>query len=168
MDNFRMLGRVLRLLTMVVWVGGLIFFAFVVAPVAFTTLASTHEAGLVVGGSLRALHWMGLASAVLFLLASAGELRHNSGLRLASLLAAVMLALTAWSQFGILPVMEKDRVAAGGVVGDAAPGDAARHHFDRLHHLSERVEGAVLLVGLAVVWLLGTQRETVRGAASEG
>ena len=50
--------RALRLFAMVAWVGGLIFFAFVVAPVAFHSLPSTHEAGIVVGGTLRVLHWM--------------------------------------------------------------------------------------------------------------
>ena len=50
----------MRLLGMVAWVGGLIFFAFVVAPVAFHVLPSAHEAGLVVGGTLRYLHWIGL------------------------------------------------------------------------------------------------------------
>ena len=40
--------RALRLLVMVAWVGGLAFFAFVVAPVAFHVLPGAHEAGLVV------------------------------------------------------------------------------------------------------------------------
>src|ERR1700722_7889323 len=52
--------RALRLYAMVAWVGGLAFFAFVVAPVAFGSLASAHEAGIVVGGTLRALHWIGV------------------------------------------------------------------------------------------------------------
>ena len=40
--------RALRLITIVIWVGGLIFFAFVLAPLAFHTLPSNHEAGLIV------------------------------------------------------------------------------------------------------------------------
>ena len=51
--------RALRLYAMVAWVGGLGFFAFVVAPVAFGSLPSAHEAGIVVGGTLRVLHWIG-------------------------------------------------------------------------------------------------------------
>src|SRR5258708_31136568 len=58
--------RALRLYAMVAWVGGLAFFAFVVAPVAFGSLASAHEAGVVVGGTLRVLHWIGLIGGVGF------------------------------------------------------------------------------------------------------
>ena len=37
--------RFLMLLSLVVWIGGLIFFAFVLAPTAFQVLPSTHIAG---------------------------------------------------------------------------------------------------------------------------
>ena len=46
------------------------FFAFVVAPVAFHSLASAHEAGIVVGGTLRVLHWIGLIGGGAFWLAT--------------------------------------------------------------------------------------------------
>ena len=62
--------RALRLYAMVAWVGGLAFFALVVAPVAFGSLPSAHEAGIVVGGTLRALHWIGLIGGVVFCLAT--------------------------------------------------------------------------------------------------
>ena len=39
------LMRFLQLLTMCCWVGGLVFFAFVLAPTAFHTLPTTHLAG---------------------------------------------------------------------------------------------------------------------------
>ncbi len=58
--------RALRLYAMVAWVGGLVFFAFVVAPVAFHSLTSAHEAGLVVGGTLRVLHLIGLVGGAVF------------------------------------------------------------------------------------------------------
>ena len=147
---------------MVVWVGGLIFFAFVVAPVAFGRLGSPHEAGLMVGASLRVLHWMGLGSGVLFLLATALGARGIFGARTASLLVLAMLGLTAWSQFAVLPRMERDRVAAGGIIAAAERGSGPAAEFDRLHHLSERMEGAVLLGGLAVVVLLGMESDAVR------
>jgi hypothetical protein len=52
--------------------------------------------------------------------------------------------------------MERDRLsAAGGVVDNLAPEDPARVDFNRLHHRSTTVEGAVLLMGIAVVVLLG-------------
>jgi uncharacterized membrane protein len=63
--------RALRLLALVVWVGGLVFFAFVVAPVAFTVLPSTHIAGTVVAGTLGVLNTIGLVCGVLILVACA-------------------------------------------------------------------------------------------------
>ena len=62
--------RALRLFAMVAWVGGLGFFAFVVAPVAFHSLPSAHEAGIVVGGTLRVLHWIGLVGGAIFYVAT--------------------------------------------------------------------------------------------------
>ena len=41
--------RYLMLLSLVAWIGGLIFFAFVLAPTAFQVLPTTHLAGNVVG-----------------------------------------------------------------------------------------------------------------------
>lgn len=154
--------RVVQILSLVVWVGGLIFFAFVLAPVAFGRLPSTHEAGLVVGAALRELHWIGLGAGVVFLVA-AGRLRaRTDGARhgrwwLAPALVAGMMVLTAGSQWGILPRMEVDRAATGGDVAAVGPDTPARVDFDRLHRLSERVEGGVLLLGLAAVVILGME-----------
>ena len=160
----RLVVATLRLLAIVLWVGGLVFFAFVVAPVAFGMLADTHAAGLVVGGLLRFLHLGGLASGIVFLAATAGALRTVRLRRRLAFsemgLVLVMLGLTAYSQFGILPRMEAARMQNGGAV---ARGDrsAAAASFMRLHALSERVEGGVLFGGLAVVVLLAAERAGV-------
>jgi hypothetical protein len=146
--------RFLRLLSIVVWLGGIVFFAFVVAPVAFQLLPTAHEAGLVVRRSILVLHWIGLVSGVIFLTATAllGRRRAEMGL------AAAMLAITMLSQFYVLPAMETDR--AGGAIETMAVTDARRVEFERLHVLSERLEGAVLLLGLGVVGLMSTAGST--------
>ena len=112
--------RAVRQLAMVAWVGGLAFFAFVLAPVAFHRLASAHEAGLVVGGTLEILHWIGLIGGVLFYVATGilwmrAEVPARVAFAIEMALAGVMLAVTAYSQFRILPAMEQDRLQAGGV-----------------------------------------------------
>jgi hypothetical protein len=156
--------RALRLLVMVAWVGGLILFAFVVAPVAFQGLASKHDAGIVVGGTLRELHLMGLIGGVAFCLATAwlwlwAEVPARVGFAIQFALTVVMLAITAYSQFSILPAMEVDRAQAGGNV-DAAPiENAGRADFERLHALSERLEGLVLFCGLGVVFVLSRESQ---------
>jgi hypothetical protein len=156
--------RALRLLAMVAWVGGIAFFAFVVAPIAFGRLASAHDAGLVVGGTLRILHWIGLIGGVVFCWSTAilwfrAEVPARAGFAVEMALTIVMLATTAYSQFSILPAMEVDRVQAGGEIEVAAMTNPARQDFERLHTLSERLEGFVLLCGLGVVLFLARESQ---------
>ncbi|OJV41671.1 MAG: hypothetical protein BGO25_18560 [Acidobacteriales bacterium 59-55] len=154
----------MRLLAMVAWVGGLAFFAFVVAPVAFQRLASPHEAGLVVGGTLRILHWIGLIGGSVFCVATAilwlrAEVPARAGFAAETALTLVMLAITAYSQFSILPTMEQDRALAGGEIETAAMTNPARQDFERLHTLSERLEGLVFFCGLGVVLFLARESQ---------
>ena len=66
-------------------------------------------------------------------------------------LLCLMLALTLISQFGIIPRMDVLRSSLGDV--KAAADNPQRVQFDALHVWSTRVEGAVLLLGLVVVYL---------------
>ena len=70
-----------------------------------------------------------------------------------------MLGLTAYSQYGIIPAMERDRLSAGGAIDAVAPDSPARADFNALHVRSTRVEGAVLLLGLAAVVLVASAVE---------
>lgn len=156
--------RALRLLAMVAWVGGLAFFAFVLAPIAFQQLSSPHEAGLVVGGTLHVLHWIGLIGGGIFCIATAllwlrAEVPARAGFAAETALTLVMLAVTAYSQFSILPAMEQDRALAGGEIETAAMTDPARQDFERLHTLSERLEGLVFFCGLGVVLFLARESQ---------
>ncbi|MBB5315638.1 DUF4149 domain-containing protein [Tunturibacter empetritectus] len=156
--------RALRLFAMVAWVGGLGFFAFVVAPVAFHSLPSAHEAGMVVGGTLRVLHWIGLVGGAVFYVAT-GLLWLRAGVAartefaIEMILAGLMMAGTFYSQFKILPAMEVDRALAGGAVETAPVGNAGRVDFERLHVLSERLEGFVFFCGLGVVFVLSRESQ---------
>ncbi len=151
--------RFLMLLSLVCWIGGLIFFAFVLAPTAFSipsVLPNTHLAGNVVGKALGKLHWLAIFSGIVYLACSLIYSRMTDGtahvFALRHVLLCLMLALTLISQFGIMPRMDGLRASLGEV--SAAPIDSpARIQFDALHVWSTRVEGAVLLLGLVVVYL---------------
>ncbi len=145
--------QAIRLYTLVTWVGGLLFFAFTLAPTAFHTL-STHEAGLVVGAALPILHRTGFVCGMIFL-AACGLIRPRPVAQPA--LALLMLVLTFYVQNSILPHMELDRAQANGDIAAAATNHPARLDFDRLHKQSEQVEGCVLLLGLAVIALVATE-----------
>jgi hypothetical protein len=70
------------------------------------------------------------------------------------ILVLAMVGLTVYSQYGIIPAMERDRLAVGGVMDAAAQDNPARIDFNRLHQRSTHVEGAVLLLGLVSVVLV--------------
>src|ERR1041385_5879088 len=99
--------RFLMLLALIVWIGGIIFFAFVEAPTLFTVLPTTKLAGDVVSASLTKLHWMGLGSGVIFLICSLlYNWQKHVQLRpfaLSHISIVLMLAFTMISQFGITP-----------------------------------------------------------------
>lgn len=156
--------RALRMLAMVAWVGGLAFFAFVVAPIAFQRLASPHEAGLVVGGTLRVLHLIGLLGGGVFCVATAllwlrAEVPARAGFAVELVLTVIMLAITAYSQFHVLPAMEQDRISAGGDIDAAAMSNPARKDFEELHIWSERLEGLVFFCGFGVVLFLARESQ---------
>jgi uncharacterized membrane protein len=143
------------LLALVVWIGGIIFFAFVDAPTLFTILPTTRLAGDVVSASLTKLHWLGLASGIVFLVCSLlyNQFKHARPKPFASahMLIVVMLLLTSISQFRITPKMRTLRAEMQAV--DKLPGNDPRPEFDRLHAWSTRLEGGVLLMGIGVVAL---------------
>jgi hypothetical protein len=146
--------RFLMLLAIAVWLGGLIFFP-VVAATSFSVLPSTHLAGLVVRGTLLMLHGMAFISGVVFLASSLIYNRATQGsplaLRLSNVLVVVMLALTAISQFTIIPRMDTLRASAGEMASLAAD-SSIRQQFDALHAWSTRLEGTVLVLGLIVLY----------------
>ena len=151
--------RFLMLLSLVVWIGGLIFFAFVLAPTAFNipaVLPNTHLAGNVVRIALSKLHWIAIVSGIVFLISSLLYSRLTDGtahvFAARHILLCAMLALTLVSQFGIMPRMDTLRASLGEV--SSVPLDnPQRIQFDALHVWSTRVEGAVLLLGLVVVYV---------------
>ena len=150
--------RFAMLLALVVWLGGLIFFAFVVAPTVFSPglLPTRHLAGEIVGRSLGALHWMGIVSGIVFLISSAVYNRMTVGsarpLAGRHLLIALMLLLTVISQFAISPKIHAIRAEAG-VIDNIPLESPLRMEFDRLHVWSEKFEEAVFLLGLAALFL---------------
>ena len=163
--------RTLMLLALVVWVGGIIFFAFVVAPNLFH-LITPEIAGGIVRRDLTWLHWMGIVCAVVFLTCSLLFSRAKFALpkpfALVNVLVLVMLVLTLISQFGVMPKMDvvrteihlvRDNDASLSRTPAAWPEikqqmlPKLQGRFDHLHGWSTRLEGGVLFLGLAAVVL---------------
>ena len=144
--------RFLMLLSLVVWVGGIIFFAFVVAPSLFTILPTRQLAGSVVTRCLGALHWIGIGCGVAFLICSIAE-AHG---RIASLRNGAMvgmLALTLISQIVVGGRMQALRTNMGDI-DSVSVSDARRVEFNALHQWSTRLEVVVLLMGLVAIYTI--------------
>jgi uncharacterized membrane protein len=149
--------RFLMLLSLVCWIGGLIFFAFVLAPTVFApgVLPNTHLAGNIVGRALGKLHWIAIVSGIIFLGSSMLYSRITDGtahvFALRNVLVFLMLGLTMLSQFWIIPRMDALRATVNDFAAVAID-NTARMQFDALHVWSTRVESAVLLLGLVVIY----------------
>lgn len=146
--------RTLLYLSLIVWLGAEVFFP-VVAAVSFSTQPDTHMAGTIVGELLRILHWMGIVCGVVALallaLAPAWNIYKPKTALIPMVLLVLMLGCTGYSQFGIIPAMERDRIAEGGAINTRDTANPATADFNRLHERSTHVEEAILLLGLATV-----------------
>ena len=148
--------RALILLLVVLWLGGVMFFPIVAAS-AFGSISDTHIAGTIVARCLRVLHYEGLfAGAVIVLLLLVAQLVRALPRPVAApvVVTLLMLALTAYSQYSIIPRMEGYRIAAGGAIDAVPPDNPNRVAFNQLHGVSEKVEEGVLLGGIVLVVLL--------------
>ena len=150
--------RFLMVLSLIVWVGGVIFLAFVEAPTAFSPvlLPTRHMAGSIVGHSLDLLHSMAIVSGIIYLFASMLYNRLATGtarpLAARHLLIVLMLMLTMISQFAISPKMHALRAEVG-IIDNVPLDNPQRREFDRLHVWSEKFEEAALLLGLVTIYV---------------
>lgn len=142
------------LLALVLWLGGIVFFA-IMAPNVFAVVPTREMAGQVIARLLTILHGMGIVAGVVFLLCSLTLARLSQGAfkpwAARNLLVAAMLALTCIAQFYVFARMEDLRRDMG-VIDQIAPGDPRRIEFNDLHLWSTRLEGGVLLLGVAVLY----------------
>jgi hypothetical protein len=152
--------RYLEFLSLGTWLGSIIFLSFVVAPGAFATLGNRDQAGAMVGMAIGRLHWIGVAAGVVFLLARVAQEKSIAALfKPAAGLVVLMLALTLYSQLGVTSRLATLRAQMGSVerTPETSP---LRAEFNRLHQWSVRIEGTVLLCGLAALFL--SVRQTAR------
>ncbi len=148
--------RTLIQLLLTLWLGAVAFFP-VVAAAAFGVLPDKYAAGLVVRRCLLTLHTEGLiaGSVLLVLLLVAQWTRAYARTLLGPIFCILaMLVLTGFSQWSVMPRMEADRLAVGGDIDKAPRPNPNRLHFERLHIASVRLEGGVLLAGVAAVAFL--------------
>jgi hypothetical protein len=144
--------RFLKVFTLGTWVGSMIFFGFV-AGVLFTTLKNPDDAGNIVGILIPRLHLLGVIAAVVYILVALIAARSWTGfVQPATILVELMLLATLFAQLWIVPTMENLRTQMGSYMNTAAS-SPLRQQFDRLHVLSTRLEGSVLIAGIVALFL---------------
>jgi hypothetical protein len=148
--------RFLMFLSLVLWIGGIVFFA-IMAPTVFHTLPTRLMAGTLVGNLLTKLHWIAIFSGIVFLISSLLYSRLSDGtahvFAMRHILICLMLALTLVSQFWITPRMLTLRAQVTNFDTAATLNQPERVQFDALHRWSERIEQAIVLLGLVVIYL---------------
>jgi uncharacterized membrane protein len=147
--------RTIEFLALSVWLGSDVFLSFVVAPGSFRVLAPNRDqAGAVVGFALTRMHLGGIALGVVFLLARLVRTRtFSSFVTPAALCVALMIVLTAISQYTVSAKMAALRVQMGSIQATGAD-SALLAEFSRLHRISVSLESGVLLAGIAAMYLM--------------
>ncbi len=140
--------KFLMLLGLSLWLGGIIFFTAVEAPIILHYVQHRTLGGEIINHSLAELHWLGIVCGLVFLLASLIRAylvtASTKLLTLPHFLVILMLASTAVSQHFILPAIAQLRAA------QADP--AAEARFQHLHSWSVGLESAVLFLGFLLLY----------------
>ena len=134
------------LLSLVSWLGSVIFFSFVAAPGIFKTL-DREKAGEVVGVIFPRYYFIGYVCGVLALVTLLAGTNEIPVLQLGLLLG--MIACTFFAGMVIGP---RARNLKARIKAEPDNSDALRRTFKSLHGWSVRLNAAVLLMGLVLLW----------------
>lgn len=118
--------------------GGMVFFAAILAPLVFTKLDGATAARFIRATFPRYYLYVAVAA----LLGAVGLIWAD---RLSGMLLLVVALLTVWLRQGLMPALNRLRDA--GLAGDAA----SNARFDRMHRVSVGVNMVQMLAVLLVV-----------------
>jgi len=148
--------EVLQVWALAAWVGSLVGFAFVFAPVAFSHLSGDLDTfASIVGVTLADLSLLGYACGAVALaisLVAAATIRSRRAI-VRAVCIAFMLGLTAFSQNAIVPAMVRVQASFHAPFNAVAKDDPRRARYDALHRESSEVYGAVLILGFGALAL---------------
>lgn len=144
--------KFIYLMSLVVWVGGIIFFSFFGAPSIFKIL-DRQLAGDVVGDIFPKYWLIGyictpIALGTLIYLAKAGAT--GTGIRI--ILLSIMLVTVLYSGLGIASKAKKIKTEMR-ATEDVAQKEILRKSFGKIHGISMMLNMSMLLMGIAVIFL---------------
>ena len=145
-----MLINSLYLLSLVIWVGGIIFFSFITAPSIFKILPPEY-ASKTISALFNKYYPLGIVSglvAFVSLIFSAIKTGHWPVLKI--ILVLIMLGLTLYSSINIHPKARALKEEIQSATGKTEVG-FLQEEFDRVHHISVINNAVVLLLGLILI-----------------
>jgi hypothetical protein len=139
--------RFLLVLSLALWLGGIIFFTTIGAPAVLHFVADRAVVGTIINQSVSQLHWMGVGCGIAylifsFLVPSSGR-REPKSWTAPRVLMLLMIALALASQLAVLPAMAALR---------GATDPALVNKFARLHYWSVGLEVGTLVLGLIALY----------------
>ena len=153
--------RLVYVLALAVWLGGMAILGAVVAPTIFQTLQTADPeggralAGLAFGAMLARFHYVAygcgaLLLVMLIIMAVLGPRPKAFAVRCG--LVAAMLAVSAYTGVVVLGEIDAIQREVGALPSRLPAGDLHRIRFDELHQLSTRLVMVNLLGALALVY----------------
>jgi len=138
----------LYLIALVVWLGEVVFFSFVVAPGLFRSFPAA-DAGRAVGAIFPTYYRLGYVCGAVLLITGV-VLFNGAGARLwwgvNTVVAAAMLSVTLYAGLVVQPRATELRPQ----LHAASVAPAIKEEFDRLHRRAVTLNGAVLIGGLVM------------------
>jgi hypothetical protein len=134
------------LLAMVCWLGGMVFFSLITAPVIFRVLERA-DAGRVVSEIFPRYYLLGYIAGGIALVLAVYFCVLRSG-RVWWILSAAALALALGMTFYAGAVLRPQIDAIRTVAEEPNPDAARKAEFDRLHRLSVSLNGGVMVLDL--------------------
>ncbi len=150
--------RFIHLLSLVIWIGGMIFFSFIAAPSIFKALPR-ETAGDVVGGIFPKYWLMGYLCSLTALATIIILSYMDRSYSLARVgLLVLMTALIFYSGL-VVGANAREVKAQIRMVEDASKKEILKSEFNVLHKRSTILNIAILILGLAIIFLTAYQRE---------
>jgi hypothetical protein len=151
-----------RLLLVALWLGGAVFFSFVVAPSAFAVLPARELAGALVTRTIAVVNIGGFVVSLLLLATAFGGMRDGAARR-ARLWEIISLAVVAVAcgvgHWIVAARMLALRAAMGRPIDAVALDDPARIAFNSLHGYSVGAMGVAMLAGVVALFAIASRNK---------
>lgn len=150
--------RSIRVSLVGLWLGVMVSFSWIVAPVAFSVLSNPALAGNIVSRHLMVTEWIGIGLGTILLALLWRESRTEGtrqGWRVEAGLLLSMVGAMALSRAWVSRTLHQIRLEFGERLQTLPPDDPTRQTFDLLHQVSVGLMGWTMLAAvLLLVWLI--------------